>query len=144
MDREKRAVVAKWAVERAAANFPMALDEGHRRLFVGCRQPAELLVVDTETGKTVTGVEECAGDTDDVFYDAANRRVYVSGGEGVVSVIDQADADHYRAAGRVATAAGARTAVFAGDAGTLYVAVPHRGTRPAELRAFKAPASPPD
>jgi hypothetical protein len=28
--------------------FPMTLDEAHHRLFVGCRIPARLLVLDTE------------------------------------------------------------------------------------------------
>jgi hypothetical protein len=48
----------------------MALDEGTSRLFVGCRRPAQLAVVDVHTGKPVTSVE-IVGDTDDLFYDAA-------------------------------------------------------------------------
>jgi hypothetical protein len=58
----------------------MALDESHHRLFIGCRSPARILVLDTSSGKTITEFE-CAGDTDDVFYDAKNKRVYVSGGD---------------------------------------------------------------
>jgi DNA-binding beta-propeller fold protein YncE len=139
IDREKRAIVAKWPMEGAQANFPMALDEEHHRLFVGCRNPAKLLVLDTETGKAVASLD-CAGDTDDVFYDAANSRVYVSGGEGVVSVIEQADADHYRPLGRLATAGGARTSFFISATRSLYLAVPHRGTQRAELRVFEAQA----
>jgi DNA-binding beta-propeller fold protein YncE len=142
VDREKRAVVPTWPVGRAAANFPMALDEEHHRLFVGCRRPATLIVLDTGTGRTVANVG-CAGDTDDVFYDAASRRVYIAGGEGVVSVFEQTDADQYRPLGRVATTAGARTAFFAPDVRTLYVAVPRRGPHSAELRTFAAPGSRP-
>src|SRR5215813_12484181 len=84
IDRMKRAVVAQWPVTQAAASYPMALDESHHRLFIGCRQPARILVLDTDSGKTVAGLE-CAGDTDDVFYDSRNKRVYVSGGEGFIS-----------------------------------------------------------
>src|SRR5215470_6363394 len=68
IDRRKLAVVAHWPVTQAAANYPMALDEAHHRLFIGCRQPARLLVLDTDTGKLVAQVE-CAGDADDVFFD---------------------------------------------------------------------------
>src|SRR5205823_14737053 len=32
VDREKRAVIAKWPVKDAESNFPMALDEEHHRL----------------------------------------------------------------------------------------------------------------
>jgi len=136
VDRAKRAVVAKWPVEVAGNNFPMSLDEADHRLFVACRSPAKLLVLDAGDGRVVQTLD-CAGDADDVFYDAANRRVYVSGGEGVVSVIRQTDADHYRPLGRTTTAAGARTALFVPAKHTLYVAVPHRGGQAAELRPFK-------
>jgi DNA-binding beta-propeller fold protein YncE len=135
LDREKGVVVAKWSVKQGAANFPMALDAEHHRLFVGCRKPAQLLVLDTTTGRTIKSLD-AAGDTDDVFYDSVGNRIYVSGGEGVVTVVSQRDADTYELIGSVTTAAGARTSFFDAASRTLYVAVPHRGTRGAELRIF--------
>src|SRR5262245_18918939 len=77
IDRMKRAVVAQWPVTQASANYPMALDESHHRLFIGCRRPARILVLDTGSAQTVTELE-CAGDTDDVFYGANDKRGYVS------------------------------------------------------------------
>jgi DNA-binding beta-propeller fold protein YncE len=135
VDRQRGAVVAKWALGEAKANFPMALDEGNHRLMVGCRQPARLVVLDTESGKAVATLP-CAGDTDDVFYDAGRRRVYVSGGAGEVSVIAQKSADQYEAVGVVKTAAGARTSYFVAETGRLYVAVPRRGGQRAEVRVY--------
>jgi DNA-binding beta-propeller fold protein YncE len=137
IDRGKRAVVAKWEVKDAGANFPMALDEANHRLFLGCRKPAKVLVIDTESGRTVAAVD-CAGDADDVFYDAARNRVYVSGGDGTVSVIEQSGPDGYKNVGKVESAAGARTSLFVPASGTLYVAVPHRGAQRCELRAYAA------
>jgi YVTN family beta-propeller protein len=136
VDRQTQAVVARWPVDQVGGNFPMALDEARHRLFVGCRQPAKLLVLDTESGKTLTSVD-CAGDTDDVWVDRALKRAYVSGGEGFVTVIGWSGADQYKAIARVATAAGARTSFLAADDGSLYVAIPHRGAQKAELRVFK-------
>jgi DNA-binding beta-propeller fold protein YncE len=141
VDRDKAAVVATWPVKDAAAFFPLALDEAGHRLLLGCRRPAKLVVLDTEAGKTVA-TADCAGDADDLFLDAANKRVYVIGGEGAVTVIDRPDADHYAAAGRVRTAAGARTGLFDAAAGRLYVAVPHRGDQAAEVRVFATAPSP--
>ena len=138
VDRTRSAVIANWTTGDATANYPMALDEGHQRLFVVCRHPARLLVLDTATGAIVATLPT-VGDADDVFYDAGNRRIYVSGGEGVVSVIQQTDADHYRPLGRTTTEVGARTALFVSAKHTLYVAVPHRGAQAAELRPFEAP-----
>lgn len=137
IDRQKRALIAHWPVTQAAANFPMALDEAHHRLFIGCRTPARLLVLDTDSGKVVAQVE-CAGDTDDVFYDAKNQRVYVSGGAGLISVFAQLDADKYQPIAKIATAPGARTSLFVPAFGRLYLAVPHRGGQAAEVRVYEA------
>src|SRR5262249_39450295 len=135
VDRARRAVTATWPLSTARANFPMALDPEHRRLFVGCRQPARLLIYDADAGRLVAEVS-IAGDVDDLAYDASHRRIYASGGEGAVSVIEQVDADHYRPLGRVATARGARTSLFVPELGRLYVAVPHRGSQAAEIRGY--------
>jgi len=137
VDRDKGKLVQTWPVGEAKANFPMALDEANHRLFVGCRQPARLVVMDTETGKAAAALE-CVGDTDDVWYDAGAGRVYVSGGAGAVSVFSRGEGGRYTVAGSVATASGARTSFFAPELGTLFVAVPHRGGQKAEIRVFKS------
>jgi hypothetical protein len=135
IDRATQAVTATWRVTGAGAHFPMALDEAHHRLMIGCRSPARLLVFDTETGKQVA-VSEIVGDTDDLFYDASGKRLYVIGGEGAVTLLAQRDADHYERLGQVATRAGARTGFFAPDLKRLFVAVPQRGAQPAEVRVY--------
>jgi DNA-binding beta-propeller fold protein YncE len=140
VDWETGTVIEKFPLKEAVANFPMALDEANHRLFIGCRNPAKLLVLDMETGKTVATVD-IVGDTDDLFYDAANKRIYVSGGEGRVTVISQTNADKYNIAGQVITAPGARTSFFVPETRMLYVAVPHRGAQKAELRAFTVAAA---
>lgn len=135
VDLDRRSVTARWPVSAARANFPMALDEAHHRLLVGCRSPARLLVLDTDSGKLVSQVE-IAGDTDDLFYDAARGRAYVIAGEGFVDVIRQRDPGHYEHTARVPTAPGARTGYFAPDWNQLFVAAPRRGDRPAQVLVF--------
>ena len=71
----------------------MALDDAHHRLFIGCRAPARMLVLDL-TGKVAASVE-IVGDTDDLFYDAARSGVYVVGGAGFIDVFEPKDADRY-------------------------------------------------
>jgi YVTN family beta-propeller protein len=136
IDREKQTVMATWPMTTFHSNFPMALDEANHRLFVGCRQPARLVVFDTSTGKPVTDLA-ISGDTDDLFYDARRKRLYVSCGEGFVDVIDQRDADHYQLRERVPTRPGARTSFFSPDLNEFYLAVPLRGTQGAEIRVFQ-------
>lgn len=136
VDREKQTVIATWPMTKFQANFPMALDEANHRLFVGCRQPARLIVFDTISGKPVSDLA-ISGDTDDLFYDANRKRVYVSCGEGFVDVVQQRNADSYQLRERIPTRAGARTSFFSTEMGEFYVAVPLRGAQKAEIRVFQ-------
>lgn len=137
---DKLQVVETWPVSEAAANFPMALDAARHRLFVATRRPPRLLVYDTGTGKLVSTVE-AGGDSDDLFYDSAHRRIYASFGEGLIFVYEQLDADRYRLAGGVPTRAGARTALFALESGRLFVAAPRQADHAAEIMIYQTASS---
>jgi DNA-binding beta-propeller fold protein YncE len=130
-------LLAKWPVTSALKNYPMALDESNHRLLIGCRTPARMLAIDTETGKQTASMD-IVGDTDDLFYDAARKRVYVIGGQGSVDVFEQKSADQYDRIAHIPTAPGARTGLFVPDWGQLFVAVPHRGEQRAEVQIFEA------
>jgi hypothetical protein len=135
VDRAALKVVATWPVSGAKANYPMA-DEANHRLFVGCRQPAKVLVIDTMAGKEIAAVD-IVGDTDDMFYDTSRKRLYVAGGEGFIDVLDARPSGTLTRLGRVATASGARTALFAPEQSRLYLAVSHRGAQHAEIRVYE-------
>ena len=135
VDRTKRQVIQTWSVPRARANFPMALDEEGARLFVGARAPAMLLVYATDSGKVVARVP-IGGDTDDLFFDAARKRIYVICGEGQVDVLRQETADRYVQEASIKTAPRARTGLFVADHNRLYVAAPAEGSSPARVLVF--------
>ncbi|HLJ56980.1 MAG TPA: YncE family protein, partial [Chthonomonadaceae bacterium] len=128
VDRNRMQVTATWPLIAARSNFPMALDEAGHRLFVGCRDPARVLVYDTRSGKETASMD-ITGDTDDLFYDAGRRRLYVSCGAGFIDVIQQADAGKYVRESHIATAPGARTSLYVPELNRLYLAVPHRGSQ---------------
>jgi DNA-binding beta-propeller fold protein YncE len=136
IDRDKQSVTATWPMEKFHSNFPMALDETNHRLFVGCRHPASLVVFDTATGRPVADLV-LSGDTDDLFYDATLKRIYVSCGEGFLDVIEQRSADDYQRRERIPTRTGARTCFFSPSTGELYLAVPQLSHQGAELRVFQ-------
>ena len=140
VNREKGTMVATWPIQGTSENFPMALDEADHRLFVGTRSPARLLVLATDTGKTVAKLGS-VGDADDIFYDAQAKRIYVSGGAGTIRVFTQKDANHYEVLGEVSTAEGARTSLFVPESRRLYLAVPDYGGQQAEVRIYKAEGS---
>jgi len=136
VDRDKAEVISRWKPDGASANFPMALDEASHRLFIACRSPSKLVVLNTDSGDTVTTLD-ISGDADEVFYDAKTRRLYLICGAGSVDIIEQTNSDHYKPAAKVPTANGARTGFFVAERGDLFIAVPHRGTQAAEIRRYQ-------
>ena len=125
--------VAHWPVS-CTDNFPMALDEPHRRLIVACREPSALAVFDTTSGKQITQVSVDRGlFSDDIFYDPAKSRIYVvartaTGGDqrapgaGMLEIFQQKDPDHYEKSGTQPTGFGAQTAFFSPVLGKLFIA----------------------
>jgi len=136
IDREKGQVVTTWKTDLALGNFPMALDETNHRLFVGCRLPSKLVVLNTESGEVVAKVD-ISGDPDEVFYDSKRHRIYAICGAGKIDIIEQTDPNTYAASAEVNTADGARTGLFVSERDTLFIAVPHRGSQKAEVRAYR-------
>jgi DNA-binding beta-propeller fold protein YncE len=136
IDREKGEVITKWGTDLAFGNFPIALDEANRRLFVGCRLPSRLVVLNTDSGDVVAKIN-ISGDSDDVFYDSKRHRIYAICGAGKIDIIEQTDPKTYKALTKVDTANGARTGLFVPEHDTLFVAVPHRGPQQAEIRAYQ-------
>src|SRR4249920_3198885 len=135
-DKKNLKVTSKWTLTSATENFPMALDEGNHRLFVGFRDPAKVIVYDTESGRGVASFNT-AKDVDDIFYDAANKQIYISGGEGAVDIFKQRDADHYDLVNRIQSAQGARTSLFVPELNQLYLAVPEHQGQEAQIQIYE-------
>jgi DNA-binding beta-propeller fold protein YncE len=136
ISRTSRAVVAAWPLAKRDANFPMALDAASGQLFVGCRQPPKLVVLDTTSGKQVSDLD-ISGDTDDLFYDAKRKRLYLSCGEGFVNVVGRAETNQFKLLEKIPTAPGARTSLFVADLDAYCVPVPQRANQSAEIRVFQ-------
>jgi DNA-binding beta-propeller fold protein YncE len=136
IDRDQSKVVATWKTDGAFGNFPMALDERNHRLFIGCRLPSKLVVLNTESGNVVKKID-ISGDPDDLFYDSKRHRLYAICGAGKIDIIGQADANTYKVSATIDTAEGARTGLLVLERDILFVAVPHRGSQQAEIRSYK-------
>jgi hypothetical protein len=136
VDRNKSEVILTWKTDGALGNFPMALDEANHRLFIGCRIPSRLIVLNTESGEVVAK-NDISGDPDELFYDRKRHRIYAVCGAGKIDVIEQTDANTYKTLTKIQTTDGARTGFFLLERDTLFVAVPHRGTQAAEIRCYQ-------
>jgi hypothetical protein len=139
INTETQTIENTYRLEHASANFPMALDEAHHRLLLGCRQPPLLDVIDTESavGEEVMSAS-VPGDAGDIWYDAEQRHVYISCGEGYLAVVQQQDQDEYREIARLRTEPGARSSLYDPAAHRLYLLVPkHEGGLGPEVWVFQ-------
>jgi len=127
--------VTDWPLKNAKGNYPMALDEADHRILVVTRKPARLIAIDTETGAMVASIP-CVNDADDVYYDTGRKRIYIPGGEGFLSVIEQTDADHYKPLAKIPTTIGARTGLWYEKRDRFYLAVPASSKEGAALWVY--------
>ena len=138
IDTNKRQVLSTWPV---TSQHPgdAAFDESISRFFIGTRTPAEMIAMDSKSGKEVAHLPTAEG-MDGVYFDAGRKRVYVSGGrelpEGFAYVYQQKDADHYDTVGRVPTRAGAGTSFWSPELDRYYVAAPATDKQEAAILVY--------
>jgi DNA-binding beta-propeller fold protein YncE len=136
LDRENQTTLPPWPLKDAAGNYPLALDEANHRLFVGCRRPPQLVVLDTTTGKEVGSIQ-ISEDTDDLSFDPTHGRVYIACGSGFLDVVEVRNPNSYSRAQRISTREGARNSCFSPVLNRFYLAVPANGGEGAEIRVYE-------
>jgi hypothetical protein len=126
----------KWERSSPTANFPMSVDTIHHLVFVGYRHPARLVVLDGNTGKELS-INKMAGDSDDLYYDDQNAKVFVSGGEGYINIFQQQDKGTYKQIANIPTRSGARTSLFVPQLRVFVVAARAAAGETAALLVYK-------
>jgi len=122
VDRRTLKLLATWPVTRARQNAMVAFDPDQHRLYVVCRDPGTVVVMNSDTG-AVIGSQSAPLRSDEVQYDGDKHRLYVPGGEGYMGVYDTSDADHLKLVEKVNTAPGAKTGLLVTSLHRLYLAV---------------------
>ena len=108
VDRKTMKEIAEWPVPPAQQNAMVAFDESVHRLYVVCRKPGMVVVLNSDDG-SVVGTQPAPLRADDVIFDVSAHRLYVPGGEGYIGVYDTSDPDHLRMTAKVPSAPGAKT-----------------------------------
>ncbi len=131
VDLDAKKVIARWPVPDAQTANALVLDEPNHRVLIATRKPPKFIVFNTDTGKVVASLP-CAPLHDDMWFDSARKRIYVTGSEAT-SVFVQNDADHYTHAGDVPTGFRAKTSILVPELNRLYIAVSGKGKPTAKL-----------
>ena len=105
VDLKSRSVVSRWPVAPAGHPVGMAIDPAAHRLFIGCRNPQKLVVMNDETGKIEAALPIGAG----VDATAAGAGLaFASAGDGTLTVAAE-KAGAFDVQQTVKTPTGART-----------------------------------
>ncbi len=105
VDLKSRSVVSRWPVAPAGHPVGMAIDPAAHRLFIGCRNPQKLVVMNDETGKIEAALPIGAG----VDATAAAAGVaFASAGDGTLTVAAE-KSGAFAVVQTVKTPTGART-----------------------------------
>jgi YVTN family beta-propeller protein len=120
VDITKRAVVQGWPLRGCEAPTGMAIDEIHRRLFVGCGANAVLAIFDLDEHRVVATVPIGKG-PDSVAFDPGLHRIYTAGKSGVLVVIQQVQPNTYNVLDTVDLHYGAHTLGLDPTTHALYV-----------------------
>ena len=108
VDLNSMKVMHAWPLAPCATPTAMAFDGASRRLFVGCRGGKMMAVLDADNGKVIT-TSPIGERVDAGAYDPGTKLVFMSTGDGNVSIFHQDSADQYSLLENLPTAPGSKT-----------------------------------
>ncbi|HVV56252.1 MAG TPA: YncE family protein [Mucilaginibacter sp.] len=97
----------RYNIEEGEEPSGLDIDTKTNRLFIGCGGNKTMVVMDASNGKNLAKFP--IGRCDGLVFDPELRLVFVSNGEGFISVIKEVNADKFEDVGKIETEPGART-----------------------------------
>lgn len=128
VDVTKNLVLNAWSLAPCHEPSALAFDVEHHRLFAGCDDKV-MAVVDSDSGKVVTTVPIGDG-VDAGRFNSKTQQIFMSCGEGVLTVIHEDSPDKYTVQQNLPTAKGARTMALDPDSDTAYLVTAQREDKP--------------
>ncbi|MFL5807878.1 MAG: YncE family protein, partial [Flavisolibacter sp.] len=119
VDAKNNVVLAHYPLSPGESPSGLAFDKQTKRLFSGCENKM-LVILNSDNGKLIKTVPIGEG-CDGVAFDAKNKLVFTSNGEGSLTVIKENSADNYSVVGNFPTKAGARTIAYDEKTETIFL-----------------------
>lgn len=138
VDLKTMKVTDHWSVAPGGSPVGMAIDREHHRLFIGCRKPQKMIVMDSDSGKVLADLPIGAG-VDAVQYD--DGYALASCGDGTLAVVGETSPGKFAVVQTVQTGQGARTAGLDAQRHTLYLPTAEYGPKNEKGRAQAKPGS---
>jgi len=119
VDLKSQKVIANWPTGSGGRPTGMAIDPQHHRLFVGCRNPKQLVIMSTDDGHVLAEVPIGSGN-DACAFDPGTGEAFASCGDGTLTVVKESTPGKFDAT-TVKTKQGARTMAIDPSTHTLYL-----------------------
>jgi len=137
VNRKTMREIAEWPVPPAKENAMVTFDEAAHRLYVVCRNPGMVVVMNSDTGAVVSTAPAPLR-ADEVMMDVATHRLYVPGGQGYIGVYDTSDPDKVKEVAKVTSAPGAKTGILLPDLNIMMIAAsPGETKNVAKIMTYK-------
>jgi hypothetical protein len=118
----------------------LAIDVRNRILFVACRNPATMTMLNADTGKILGSVPIGAG-VDGAVFNPATLEAFSSQGDGTLTVVKETSPTTFAVEQTVQTPIGAKTLTLDAKTGRVLLITAEFGPPPAPVPG--APAGPP-
>src|SRR5580698_974502 len=128
VDVTKLSVLKTWPIAPCEEPSALAFDVEHHRLFAGCGNKM-MAVVDSDSGKVITTVPIGEG-VDAGRFNPRTQEIFMSCGEGVLTIIHEDTPDKYTVRQNLATAKGARTMALDQENDVAYLVTAQREATP--------------
>ncbi|MDE2492190.1 MAG: YncE family protein [Elusimicrobia bacterium] len=106
VDTRAMKVVARWPTAPGGNPTGLAIDPAGRHLFIGCRKPAEMIVMNADTGKVLAALPIGRG-VDATVFDG--RTAFASSGDGTLTAVREMRPGKFAVVQVLKTLRGART-----------------------------------
>jgi YVTN family beta-propeller protein len=140
IDEATNRVMATWPLSPCEEPTGLAIDAAHDRLFSVCAN-RRMVVIDATTGRLVATVP-IGERPDGAAFDPASGRAFSANGEGSLTVIQEADADHFHVVATTLTQPGARTLALDPESHLIYLVSASFGPTPAATTDQPRPRAP--
>ena len=125
-----------WSISPGEGPSGLALDNTTHRLFSATDKL--MVILDAKTGKVITTVPT-GGRVDGAAFDSGLKRAYSSCGEGVLTVVQEENANSFKVLGNIPTQAGARTMSVSAKTHRIYLTTSEFGPTPEKIADNQRP-----
>jgi DNA-binding beta-propeller fold protein YncE len=131
VDTKTLAVTARYPLGDKHTPAGLAMDTKSRVLFVACRNPAALVMLNADTGAILDTIPIGLGN-DGVVFNPATREVFASQGDGTLAVVKENSPTSFTLEQTLSTQSGGKTLTLDTKTGHIFVIAAEYGPVPAD------------